>query len=474
MNFIIYDLSFMVLFLVFIGFFLYKKGENLKKEGSLILYKTKWGIKLINHVGSKYKKTIKFLSYISIGLGYILMTSMLYLVGKVIYIYIAYPEVVRSIKVPPIMPLVPYFTELPGIKGMFPTFYFVVFILAIIVVATIHEFSHGIFMKRYNIKIKSTGFAFFKYFPAFLGAFVEQDEKDMKSKSNFSQMAVLSAGTFANVLTAIFFFIIMGLFFSLSFAPSGLIFDDYAYDVVGIESITMVNGVALTNTTFEKISNLINEEGLNKIQTEDNNYVSTKEFLDIQGEIYNYTFLYYDSPAINSGLKGAITNINGVQITSLEVFQDELSKYSAGDNITIETFVEENTNSYEIELGENPNEEGSGYLGVGFRDTARSGAMGKIVDFISSFKKSNIYYEDKFEAAWFFYNLFWWIALINLLVALFNMLPVGGLDGGRFFYLTILGLTKSKVKAEKTFKFVTQFFLFLLFLLMVLWVISFF
>jgi len=287
-------------------------------------------------------------------------------------------------------------------------------------------------------------------------------------------MAILSAGTFANVLTAILFFIIIWLFFSLSFAPSGVIFDDYAYDIVEIAGITMVNGVSLTNTTYGKVSELINETGLNKIQANNRSYVSTKEFLDAQGEIYNYTFLYYDSPAINNGLEGAITEINGVKITSLEVFQNELSKYSPGESITLKTLVEDEIKRYEIELGENPNKEGLGYLGVGFFNTGRSGVMGTIMDFMSSFKQSNIYYETKFEAAWFIYHLLWWLILISFSVALINMLPVGIFDGGRFFYLTMLGLTKSKDKAEKIFKFMTKFFLFLLLFLMVLWAISFF
>ena len=38
--------------------------------------------------------------------------------------------------------------------------------------------------------------------------------------------------------------------------------------------------------------------------------------------------------------------------------------------------------------------------------------------------------------------------IINLLVALFNMLPLGFLDGGRFFYLTFLGLTGSEKVAK--------------------------
>lgn len=473
MNLAVYDLILLGIFVIFLAVFLYRNKKHIQKQGLLLLYRANWGIKLINKVGKKYEKLLTKLSYVSIGMGYFLMVGILYLVGKIIYIYIAFPQVVRAIKVPPIMPLIPYLPQIFKLDFL-PPFYFTYWIIIIAIIAITHEFAHGIFATLNKVRIKKTGFGFFPFFfPIFLAAFVELDEKQMEKKSNFSQMAVLSAGTFVNVLTAVFFFIIMFLFFSLSFSPTGIIFNDYTYGVVEIAGITMVNGISITNVTYEKISNLTYDEGLNKIQVGNRSYVATKEFLDSQGDIYNYTFLYYDSPAINAGLEGAITELEGVKITNLEVLQTELSKYSAGDEIIVKTVFEEKIKEYKIELGENPNKEGPGYLGVGFMDISRSGAMGKIIDFIS-FKKSNIYYESVFEAAWFIYHLLWWLVLISFSVALINMLPVGIFDGGRFFYLTILGLTKNKVKAEKAFKFVTKFFLFILLLLMVLWAISFF
>jgi len=473
MNLAVYDLTLLGIFVIFLAVFLSRKKKNIQKQGLLLLYRTTWGIKLINNVGRKYKKLLEKLSYVSIGMGYLLMVCMVYLFGKIVYIYITNLQLVRAIAIPPIMPLIPYIDKIVPNLGL-PPFYFTYWIIIIAIIAIPHEFAHGIFASLKKVRIKKTGFGFFPFFlPVFLAAFVELDEKNMEKKSKFSQMAILSAGTFANVLTAIFFFIIMWLFFSLSFAPTGIIFNDYAYDIVEIAGITMVNGISITNTTYEKISDLTNDEGLNKIQAGNRSYVATKEFLDAQGEIYNYTFLYYDSPAINADLDGAITNINDVKITSFEVFLNELSKYSPGDEIIVKTIIGEEIKEYKIELGENPNEEGPGYLGVGFIDTSRSGIMGKIIDFIS-FKKLNIHYESKFEVAWFIYHLLWWLVLISFSVALINMLPVGIFDGGRFFYLTILALTKSKKKAEKTFKFVTWFFLFLLLVLMVFWAISFF
>jgi len=91
------------------------------------------------------------------------------------------------------------------------------------------------------------------------------------------------------------------------------------------------------------------------------------------------------------------------------------------------------------------------------------------------FKDPNTYYKSRFneELAIFFYNLLWWIVLINFSVALVNMLPLGIFDGGRVFFLTILALTKSEKTAKKAFKFSTYFLLFIFLLLMYLWFISF-
>jgi len=76
------------------------------------------------------------------------------------------------------------------------------------------NFSHGIFSINKKVKVKSTGFGFFPFFlPVFLAAFVELDEKNMEKKKPLSQMAVLSAGTFANVITGILFFIINDIIF---------------------------------------------------------------------------------------------------------------------------------------------------------------------------------------------------------------------------------------------------------------------
>ena len=93
MEFIYYDLIFLVTFLLVIGILLYKNKKNVKREMKIaFLYRAKWGVRFIEYIGGRYTKTLNFLKYIIIGVGYILMAGILYLMGKTVYLYVKHPE----------------------------------------------------------------------------------------------------------------------------------------------------------------------------------------------------------------------------------------------------------------------------------------------------------------------------------------------------------------------------------------------
>jgi membrane-associated protease RseP (regulator of RpoE activity) len=325
-------------------------------------------------------------------------------------------------------------------------------------------------MRRHDIKIKSTGFGFFPFFfPIFLAAFVEQDEKSMNKANPFKQMAVLAAGTFANVLTAILFFGVMCLFFIAAFAPAGVEFNTYSYSAIGLAGITSMNNISLENATYDKILNLSKTDGMNEIELKNKTYFINKTDLEAQKGATTYIFLYDDSPAIKAGIEGAIIKINGTSIQDWDSFGEEIEKYSPGENITITTIKDDVITDYEITLGTNPDNSTKALVGVGYVEIKSTSLIRQIIAKLSSFKKDYIYYEPRFEVAEFIYDLLWWLVLISISVALMNMLPMGIFDGGRFFYLTVLSLTKSKKKAELWFKISTNFLLGLFILLMVLW-----
>lgn len=475
MSFIAYDIGLLVIFAIFISVFLYTRKENLKKEGLLLLYKATWGIKFIERAAKKYDKFWKTFAYVSIITGYVLMALMVYLFIRVLMIYVLNPDIVRAIKIPPLMPLIPY---LPSVFKLdfLPPFYFIYWIIIIAIIAIPHELAHGIYSAYNQIKIKKTGFGFFPFFlPVFLAAFVEPDEEAMKKKSKFAQMSILASGTFANILTAIFFFGILWLFFSLAFTPSGVIFDTYSYSLSSASAITMINNVTVDNPTYNESLALLDEE-INEVKIGDKEYIISKSLFENSRsfEAFNQgnVLLYDDAPAIKNQLVGAITEINGEEITNVESLIEKLSTKSPGDEINVKTYTGEN-NEYNIILEADQDNPERAILGIGFVNRRSTSVMGRVVNFLTMFREENVYYQPKFASSEFFYNLLWWIVLISISVALINMLPIGIFDGGRFFFLTIAAITGSEKIAKKAFVGITYLFLILLALIMFFWAFSF-
>ncbi|MBU0959587.1 MAG: site-2 protease family protein [Nanoarchaeota archaeon] len=464
MGFLMYDLIFLAAFIIFFSIFLVRKRKGVKKQGLLLLYRTTWGMKLIERIGTKYKKTLTVLSHVSVWLGYVLMAAMLWLFYTVVKVYLLRPDIVTAIKVPPIMPLIPYIDKL---VPFLPSFYFTYFIVILAIIAISHEFAHGIFMRRYGIKIKSTGFGFFPFFlPVFLAAFVEQDEKSMVKAKNFEQRAVLAAGTFANTITAVLGLIVLGVFFSAAFTPVGISFNGYVSTPVNITSITSINGVSVVNPNFDKVEELVLDANFNYIDVGDQKYVGIAAISSDKTKLA----LYDDAPAIKAGLNGAILKINDVTIGSVDKLTLELAKYKPGDTIKIDSKFMEEEKIYEIVLGEHPEDSEKPYLGLAFSEPQQQNLLRKALYAASSFKKDNIYYEsDLGEFGWFVYYLLWWLVLISLSVALVNMLPMGIFDGGRFFYLIILKFTKSEKIAANSFKWLTNIILLMVLAIMLYW-----
>jgi membrane-associated protease RseP (regulator of RpoE activity) len=455
-----YDLHFLILFSALITFFLYRKRKNLKREGIAYLYRTRVGIKVINYIGDNYRKTLKVLGYFSIVVGYLLMVSMIYLLVKSIGLFLQ-PEFVKAVKIPPIAPLIPYLPEIFKVDFL-PPFYFTYWIIALGIVAVVHEFSHGIFAKLNNIKIKSTGFLFLG---PFFGAFVEPDEKKMKKLKKVNQIAILSAGTFSNVLLVILFSLILWVFFALSFTAGGVIFSMYSFDSVNVSEISGIG-----SATF-----LANGLNLTKINVADKNYYIDSKQIDNLNKS-EFIYAYEDSPALNAGLSGIIIEIGGKKIRNSVDFRSELLKSKPGDSIVIITLQNTTRRDYTIVLGQNPANKSMPYLGIALpSESPQKSILGRVRGVLTFFRDPSTYYAPRFSTDLidFIYDLLWWIILINFSVALVNMLPVGIFDGGRVFYLTVWGLTKREKFAKISSKVATYIILGIFVLLMLLWIYAF-
>jgi len=256
-------------------------------------------------------------------------------------------------------------------------------------------------------------------------------------------------------------------FFATTFDPAGINFNAYPQAVVGLSSITMIGGNSVNN--IQEISNLI-EDDFNEIVANDGSIYlvpgeSLKRAIELEAE---QVVVFEDAPAVRARLRSPILTIEGETITSPDDLRNILSKHNPGDKIEIVSLDEELRTKKTIELADR---EGKAYLGVGFVGENRGGFAGFVLSAIRTVKDPLVYYEPVWDGDFpqFIYDLLWWIVVINILVALFNMLPVSILDGGRFFYLTVWGITGSEKFGKKAFSFATWFILALIALMMVKW-----
>ena len=149
-------------------------------------------------------------------------------------------------------------------------------IIAIGVLAIVHEFAHGIVAVAEGIKIKNTGFGFLAVIPL---AFVEMDEKSLKKASKLSRLRMASSGAFMNICMWLIFSVILVLFF----APF-------------LSKVTVVDGVNITGVTDELPADLAGV---------------------VEGSM--------------------VRSINGVAVPNLTSFTTEIQKYSPGENLTFNT-----------------------------------------------------------------------------------------------------------------------------------------
>ncbi|MAG15681.1 hypothetical protein CMO88_01325 [Candidatus Woesearchaeota archaeon] len=236
--------KFVILFYLAVVLFVFLNRKKFNFYFKIIaLYRTNWGIKLMDKLAEKYREPIKLFGYISIGVGFIGMFFIVFVLIQSIYTLFTTPNAPPALT--PILPGVhvpgvPESLFIPLVKG----------IIAIFIVAVIHEFSHGVVARAHNLTIKRTGIAIIG---PFFAAFVEPDEKELKKRDDITNYSMVAAGPVSNIVT---FFI---LFLLISFAVSPVINSIYSPSGISFSSITddspAANAGLQTDVTYTMINN---------------------------------------------------------------------------------------------------------------------------------------------------------------------------------------------------------------------------
>ncbi len=180
-------------FYLLVGLLLFVYRKKFQFQFKIIaICRTTWGLGLMNRVASRHRELVKLLGYIGIGVGFLSMLFIVFVLVQGVFTIITVPG-----SPSPISPVLPG-VRIPGV----PDGFFVPFvqgIIAIFIIAVVHEFSHGIVAIAHGVKVKSSG-------PAVIGpifaAFVEPDEGQLKKKSDVVNYSLFAAGTFSNIVLA--------------------------------------------------------------------------------------------------------------------------------------------------------------------------------------------------------------------------------------------------------------------------------
>lgn len=161
-------------------------------------------------------------------------------------------------------------------------------------------------------------------------------------------------------------------------------------------------------------------------------------------------------PAEKAGLPTGVilTSINGKSTLNADEFMNATEGIKPNEKVILET----DKGTFEVTTISNPDDETKGFMGV--------------TDFNV---KTKIKEEVTNKYGTFLPGLFSWVALlvfwlfvINFGIGLFNLLPLGPIDGGRMLYAGLLGIF-NKEKATKIWLSVTYFCLLLIFINLLPW-----
>ena len=238
--------KYIFLFYAVIIIFLIIKWKKIEVQGKIIfLYRMKWGLQWMEKYSRRFREIVILLGYVGTGIGFAGMAFIsLYLI-KSIYDLLVNPSTLSGVSL-----------VLPGIRvpglGILPFWHW---LLAIFVIALVHEFSHGIVARAHDITVKNTGIVFFG---PVIGAFVEPDEKKLQKEPDIKQYSVLAAGSFSNIILALAALFLLNLVFvpleTAMTTPTGFTFDNYVDESYPFAKAGIAPGTIIIGINEQKIN----------------------------------------------------------------------------------------------------------------------------------------------------------------------------------------------------------------------------
>ncbi len=214
--------KFVILFYLAVALFVFLKRKAFEFHFRIVaLYKTNWGIGLMDWLALRFRRLIKFFGFLGVVTGFAGMLFIVFVLFQGVYALFTKPGAPPALTpiIPGVhVPGVPEYLFIPLVQG----------VIALFIVAVIHEFSHGVVARAYNITVKKTGLAIIG---PFFAAFVEPDEKQL-ARRGIGSYSVVAAGAASNVFLFVLILLVM------SFAVAPVVNSVYRPDGVAFSSVT--------------------------------------------------------------------------------------------------------------------------------------------------------------------------------------------------------------------------------------------
>ncbi|MDO8573997.1 MAG: M50 family metallopeptidase [Candidatus Daviesbacteria bacterium] len=328
-------------------------------------------------------------------------------------------------------------------------FSIVIFIITLLVLVLIHEFGHFLIAKKFGIKVLEFGFGIppklwgkkigetiysLNWLP--LGGFVRlqgEDEvgkagisnRDFRAKSVGQRIAVVAAGVVMNLVLAwiLFYIVIIAQNFKIIYptAEPGVyilkVEKDFPAEKAGVKI-----GERLISIDDQKISDIDTARGI--IRSKDKMSL-TLTLSDTEGKKERQVSLIPKAKD-DQVLIGVV--FSPVPFRQYLTFREKLfSGITYSWDITRVTFAG---------LGQTLQQVISGNLGQASKSVSGPVGLAVITNEIVS------------EGWTALLPYLWFVGIISLTLAIFNVLPIPALDGGRLLFLIIEAVTRKKVKED--------------------------